>query len=375
MFTTSTKKGSSSKNSRSECLTSHRLINNSIFTSSPEDDGRFHPSIKSISVNKELFQDHYSKQSKSGVKGNATAAVQEYDSNESVIINESRENDEYISKLCTALNENPQRNLVFSFHERGSSGPAPLINKDTLDSKSRNPRKAMEELNKKIFENSNSYSNENMRYGFQRRQARDFSSDIYDLNNQNQNFLVGQLEQRLYSRSVLKPIQEIMDYRENNDSKDIEYRQGTQSSNDGSVIILETTLEDEQDENRIYYVNTVSSREKKSDELEEYDEYEDDEDDSQSKVVFTTEGDQKDMPQFIDVEQQQVYYTYTPKYSDRLYTVEEVCSASKESSQGGWDLQFRMLPSGSESRKTLTNTTRLQNEVGFVLYILVFIFV
>jgi hypothetical protein len=76
--------------------------------------------------------------------------------------------------------------------------------------------------------------------------------------------------------------------------------------------------------------------------------------------LFCTEDINKETPRYYNDHEVKNYFS--PNYTDRLHTVEEVCSSSKESSIGG-DYQVRSFIKSTSKREPLTSSVRAFTEV------------
>ena len=347
--------------------------------------------------------------------------------NDSVIINENKDNDEYIKKLCAVLSENLESNanscslidrdpLANTFGEkdlvRAVKPPLPIKGyaKNAVSSLKQNSTETalnsrrlidfsqvqmitsnvtvrstgktkeqfigrgenclfglkgsleLSPIPRLVFEtrqvmNSKEFANSNV---MERRRGQEFLSPSFISNEKST--LTRQSREGNLEQSSEKSLDVTKSNRQSSNKKtemsreeDFVDSEEVEELSNNSVVILDSIPEEEQSEPQ-HSGDQAGFKIEKTD----FEKLRLDVEDQFNKAVFQGESESKETPRYSDID----FRThYTPGYSERLYTVEEVCSPSKESSNGG-ELQFKTMNSGTVSNRYITNSTRCHNEVN-----------
>ena len=363
-----------------------------------------------------LFPDHFRTSSKD-VAEYITSQENE-ESNETVIVNENKENDEYIKKLCAILNENLENAHQPANIQNPESLISPIVDKkNQLDPKFRHPIKSVEkvnidftrgdkksqtrrlidfsqsiiassskfvrshEKNKEIScEDKDSFLCEQGSPDFyldtkctpdnkdnvtpnirKKRHGRTLSSGSGSLDSSKKASLKRQSRDENLEKKIRGAMKEMRELNKSSGKKERVNKDLIQSLNneinESSTFVLDSIPEEEEGENagrNMVIVNIEKTNFNRF--ITEPEE--------PQELEFITDSDVRDTPRYSDLD----FRThYTPGYSERLYTVEEVCSPSKESSTNG-ELHFRMFNSGELSHRNVTNSIRRHHEVILPYY-------
>jgi len=345
-----------------------------------------------------LFNENYPSSGKDVGEFIATSQENEEANNETVIINENKENDEYIKKLCAVLNENLE-NAAYAVQDRESLISPFVDYRSRMEPRVPCPFKSIERI-----QNTDSSLKSSSEFSMRARRLIDFSGQslgkesgekkrrIFNSGDKDSfcekgspEFLISQQQQRfevnlrttaddecyigfsvpnrkrgrdLFSGSWGSSSKLNRQQRDESlEKKLLKSISGSKSDSRGSRECVPSG-QSEPSEDSVVILHSIPEEEEREEKM------------SKNVPLGNTENSQNQGELESEEDQQMICMTdspreseadfrthQTPGYSERLYTVEEVCSASKESS--------KILNSGSVSNRNFRSSKKL-NEVKIV---------